>query len=62
VITRAPFRGERDALAVEVDAFLRAVAAAGAGTAPEPPFGVSGREAAIVLAVAEEITRAIDGD
>ena len=61
VITRSPFKGERDALAVEIDAFLRTVVSAREGKkAPEPPAGVTGREAARVLSIAEEITRAID--
>jgi predicted dehydrogenase len=60
VVTRSPFSGERDALAVEVDAFLRTVEAvrSQADTALSSP-GVSGREAATALALAEEINRAI---
>jgi predicted dehydrogenase len=60
VVTRSPFSGERDALAVEIDAFLRTIesVASQAATAQSPP-GVSGREAATALALAEEINQAI---
>lgn len=59
VITRREFQGEADALAVEIDAFLRAVIAREAGLKPEPPFGVDGEEAAAALNLAERITREI---
>ncbi len=60
VITRREFQGERDALAMEIDAFLHAVRAREAGAEPlSPSAGVTGREAAAALALAEEITRRI---
>ncbi|MFO7768402.1 MAG: Gfo/Idh/MocA family oxidoreductase [bacterium] len=58
-VTRVEVQGGEDALAMEIDAFLRAVEAHRAGGEPKVPRGVSGREAARALALAEEITRAI---
>ncbi len=58
-VTRMEVQGGQDALALEVDAFLRAVEDHGSGREPEPPHGVSGGEAARALALAEEITRSI---
>ncbi len=61
-VTLSTYQGSRDALAVEVDAFLRAVLAWAADSGPEdPPRGVSGRQAAAALALAEEIARTISG-
>ena len=59
VITRSEEHGERDALAVEIDAFLRSVEARAAGTEPAPPAGVGPAEAVAALELAEEITRLI---
>jgi predicted dehydrogenase len=59
VVTRKESRGERDALALEIDAFLRAVRARAAGEESGPPHGVSGEEAASALRLAERITREI---
>jgi len=58
-VTRVQVRGSEDALALEIDAFLRAVRAHDEGVGPEHPLGVTGREAARALALAEEITRSI---
>ena len=61
IITRSPFKGTRDALAVEIDAFLRAVSARREGSGvPDPPLGVSGAEAVRALKMGEEIARAIE--
>jgi len=59
-ITRAEERGGRDALAVEIDAFLRAVLARRDGAGSTGPAGVSAAEAVAALELAEEITRLIE--
>ncbi len=59
-ITRSEQTGGRDALEVEIDAFIRTVAAGRDGTAPTEPRGVTGPEAIAALELAEEITRLID--
>lgn len=62
VITRKEFQGERDALEMEIDTFLRTVQAHGTGMEQASlPGGVTGREAAVALGLAEEITRRIAG-
>jgi predicted dehydrogenase len=58
-VTLNTFQGSRDALAVEIDAFLRAVSARREGRDEEPPRGVSGAQAAAALALAESIAAAI---
>lgn len=61
-VTLSTYQGSRDALAVEVDAFLRAVLAWTTDKGQEdPPQGVSGRQAAAALTLAEEIARTISG-
>lgn len=60
IITLKKYKGERDALAMEIDSFLRSVKAQESGSQEVVhPAGVSGREAATVLDLAEEITRKI---
>jgi predicted dehydrogenase len=62
VITRKEFQGERDALAMEIDSFLSCVRAQESGSHELTSMaGVSGREAATALELAEEITRKIAG-
>ncbi|MFC1545488.1 Gfo/Idh/MocA family oxidoreductase [Gemmatimonadota bacterium] len=61
-VTRSEQGGEQDALALEIDAFLRAVSAAERGERVLPPHGVSGVEATEALDLAERITRQIDTD
>jgi len=61
-VTRAEEGGEQDALALEVDAFLRAVSSASGAGEYLPPHGVSGREATAALELAEEITGQIGGN
>jgi predicted dehydrogenase len=58
-VTLNTFQGSRDALAVEIDAFLRAVSARREGREEDPPRGVSGAQAAAALALAESIAAAI---
>lgn len=63
VITRKEYQGDRDALAVEIDTFLRTVQAHEAGIEHAvAPAGVTGREAAAVLELAEDITRKLTGN
>jgi predicted dehydrogenase len=60
-ITRSPFKGTRDALDVEIDAFLRAVSARRQETGtPDPPHGVSGAEASLALKIGEQIAHTIE--
>lgn len=60
VITSTPFEGSRDALAVEIDAFVRSVRASRSGAGPpDLPHGVDGREAALALEIVEQISVAI---
>ncbi len=58
-VTLNTFQGSRDALAVEIDAFLRAVTARREGREEDLPRGVSGEQAAAALALAESIAAAV---
>ncbi|MFC1628305.1 Gfo/Idh/MocA family oxidoreductase [Gemmatimonadota bacterium] len=61
-VTRSERGGDQDALALEIDAFIRAVLAGIRNETVVPPHGVSGVEAAEALDLAERITRQIDTD
>ncbi len=61
-VTRSEWGGKQDALALEIDAFVRAVLAEARNEAHVHPRGVSGVEAAEALDLAERITRQIGTD
>jgi len=61
-VTRSERGGGEDALALEIDAFIRAVLAGIQNETVVPPYGVSGVEAAEALDLAERITRQIGTD